>query len=317
MRKTRILVPALTLAATALLASSIAAAAPGDRFRERIRARMMERMQGQDGKVQRRAPDRTFSYGSDPLQKGDLWFPKDHINDHSVPLVIFVHGGGWKRGSKDSAASRYAPEHFTGLGYIYAAIDYRLVPAARVEDQAEDVARAVKALLDDYKKLGIDPSRVVLTGHSAGAHLVALVGTDERYLKKAGLSFASIRGVIPNDGAAYDVPAQMQDGPKIMQQTYAQAFGTDPARQRALSPTLQAAAPNAPDFLLIHVQRPDGVRQAEALEKALKAGGSRVQRNGFPGEKLQGHAEINRRLGDPTYAATGVVDAWLKALFSR
>ncbi|MFM5906757.1 MAG: alpha/beta hydrolase [Novosphingobium sp.] len=317
MRNKMILAPVLAFAAAALITTTIAQAAPGDRFRERIRARMAQRMQGQDAQVPRLAPAKTFSYGSDPLQKGDLWFPEGHINDHSAPLIVFVHGGGWKRGSKDSAASRYAPEHFTRAGYVYAAINYRLVPAARVEDQAEDVARAVKALLDDYKKLGIDPSRVVLTGHSAGAHLVALVGTDEQYLKKAGLSFANIRGVIPNDGAAYDVAGQVAQGGKFMKPTYEQAFGTDPARQKALSPMLHAAAPNAPDFLLIHVMRKDGVAQNKGLEAALKAAGTRVERREFPGEGLQGHAEINRRLGDPDYAATGAVDVWLKALFSR
>ncbi len=301
----------------ASLAPSMAGAAPGDRLRERIKARMAERMGTDDAQVPKLAPDKTFTYGSDPLQTGDLWFPKDHINDHSVPLIVFVHGGGWKRGSKDNAGSRYAPAHFTGFGYAYASIDYRLVPAARVEDQAEDVARAVRALIGDAKKLGIDTSRIVLTGHSAGAHLVALVGTDETYLKKAGLSFADIDGVIPNDGAAYEVSAQFAQAGRMMKATYEQAFGTDPARQKALSPTHHAVAPNAPAFLLIHVQREDGVSQNKVLEAALRNGGTKVQRNEFPGTGLQGHAEINRRLGDPTYAATGVVDTWLKDLFAR
>ncbi|MFM6932054.1 MAG: alpha/beta hydrolase [Novosphingobium sp.] len=278
---------------------------------------MAERMGADSAQVPNLAPDKTFTYGSDPLQTGDVWFPKGHINDHSVPLVIFVHGGGWKRGSKDNAASRYAPAHFTGLGYAYASIDYRLVPAVRVEDQAEDVARAVKALIGDAKKLGIDTSRIVLTGHSAGAHLVALVGTDETYLKKAGLTFADIDGVIPIDGAAYEVSAQLAQACRMMKATYEQAFGTDPVRQKALSPTHHAMAPNAPAFLLIHVMRDDGVAQNEALETALRNGGTKVQRNEFPGTGLQGHAEINRRLGDPAYAATGVVDAWLKARFGE
>jgi hypothetical protein len=59
------------------------------------------------------------------------------------------------------------------------------------------------------------------------------------------------------------------------------------------------------------------VRQAEALDKALAAGASKVERGSFPGEGLQGHAEINRRLGDPGYAPTATVDAWLKRVFSR
>ena len=102
-----------------------------------------------------------------------------------------------------------------------------------------------------------------------------------------------------------------------MHDTYLQAFGEDPARQRALSPTFQAAASNAPSFLLIHVQRKDGVAQNKALEAALQDGGTRVTRQGFPGDGVKGHMEINRSLGDPSYAATGVVDAWLKAVFGK
>ncbi len=252
-----------------------------------------------------------LSYGRDPVQVLDFW---PSAKGGKAPLIVFVHGGGWKRGSKDKATGQFKPVHFPAEGYAFASINYRLVPAATVEQQAADVALALKALL---ARADVDPRRVVLMGHSAGAHLVALVGTDERYLKGAGLSFADITGVIPIDGAAYDVPAQMTDGPQMMQETYAQAFGTDPARQRALSPTFQAGAPNAPDFLLLHVQRPDGVRQAAALSTALKAGGSRVEIGSFPGEGLEGHAEINRRLGDPGYAATATLDSWLRRVLVR
>lgn len=256
-----------------------------------------------------------MSYGGDPAQVLDFWpSAKGGQTSGKSPLIVFVHGGGWKRGSKDNATGQFKPEHFPAEGYAFASINYRLVPAASVEQQAADVAAAFRALL---ARADVDPRRVVLMGHSAGAHLVALVGTDERYLKAVGLSFADIAGVIPIDGAAYDVPAQMADGPQIMQSTYGQAFGTDPARQRALSPTFQADAPNAPQFLLLHVQRPDGIRQANALAAALRAGKSQVEVGSFPGTGLQGHAEINRRLGDPDYAPTAMVDGWLKRVFAR
>ncbi|GAA4774744.1 alpha/beta hydrolase [Novosphingobium ginsenosidimutans] len=313
----------LSLGAIALIGTTIAQAAPGDRLRERLKERMESRQGGsgerrgaqRDADAPRTRPDQTFAYGSDRLQQLDFYKAKGAAGP--APLVIFVHGGGWKRGSKDVAGSRYAPAHYTGLGYNYAAINYRLVPEATVEQQAADVAQSVRALLDRARELGIDRSKVVLTGHSAGAHLVALVGTDEQYLRSGGLSFRDLAGVMPNDGAAYDVAAQMKDGGPMMQDTYVQAFGTDPVRQRALSPTLQAAAPNAPRFLLIHVQRQDGVAQAKALEAALRQGGTTVERREFEGRGLQGHAEINRQLGNPDYPATAVVDAWLKSIFGR
>ncbi|WP_232494193.1 alpha/beta hydrolase [Novosphingobium kaempferiae] len=255
----------------------------------------------------------TISYGTERLQNLDFW---PAARKGPAPLVLFVHGGGWKRGSKDNATGRYKAAHYTAEGYAFASVDYRLVPEATVEQQAQDVADALAALLKRADSLGIARGKVVLMGHSAGAHLVALLGTDPQYLRKAGLSYADIRGVIPLDGAAYDVPGQMQEGPRVMGGTYRQAFGDDPARQRALSPTLQAAAPNAPAFLLLHVQRADGVRQAEALEAALRKAGTPVERQSVPGQGLRGHMQINRELGSPDYAATGVVDRWLAKVFA-
>jgi len=297
-------------------AASLTVSAPfadaREKMRDRLRERMAERMGADQGS---KAPgSETISYGSNPLQTLDVWRAKGA--EGPAPLVVFVHGGGWKHGSKDNATGQFKPVHYPGQGYVFASINYRLVPDATVEQQAADIASAVKALVDRAGSLGIDRRRIVIMGHSAGAHLVALVGTDERYLRGAGLSFADIAGVIPIDGAAYDVPAQMKDGPRVMQATYQQAFGADLARQKSLSPTLQATAPNARQFLLLHVQRPDGVRQAEALDKALTAGGSKVERGSVPGEGLNGHAEINRRLGDSSYAPTATVDAWLKQVFA-
>ena len=67
-----------------------------------------------------------------------------------------------------------------------------------------------------------------------------------------------------------------------------------------------------PAFLLLHVQRPDGVAQANSLADALKRAGAKVEVGSFPGEGLRGHMEINRKLGEPDYPATPVMDAWLK-----
>lgn len=259
----------------------------------------------------------TLRYGSGALQTLDFWPGTQNgaARKKPSPLVVFVHGGGWKRGDKDSATGRYKVAHYTGEGYAFASVNYRLVPDVTVEQQAQDIADALAALLKRADSLGIARGKVVLMGHSAGAHLVALVGTDSQYLRKAGLSYADIRGVIPIDGAAYDVPEQMQDAGRLMGGTYRQAFGTEPSRQRALSPTLQTAAPNAPQFLLLHVQRADGVRQAQELEAALRKAGTKVEREGFPGRGLPGHMQINRELGNPDYAATGVVDRWLARVF--
>lgn len=254
-----------------------------------------------------------IAFGVDKLQRLDFHAAK---TSKPAPLVLFVHGGGWKRGDKDNATGRFKPPHYNALGYHFASINYRLVPEATVEQQAADVAAALAELLRRADALKIDRSRVVLMGHSAGAHLVALVGTDPQYLRAVGLSLADVRGVIPLDGAAYDVPAQMGENARLMGDTYRQAFGTDPARQRALSPTHHAAAPNAPAFLILHVQRRDGTAQSRALGDALRKAGTDARVQAFAGRGLSGHMEINRRLGDPDYPATSVVDEWLANVFA-
>jgi acetyl esterase/lipase len=247
-----------------------------------------------------------LSYGKEPLQKLDYSKP----TKAGSPLIVFVHGGGWKRGDKRNATGQ-KDQYYVGKGYAFASVNYRLVPAATVEQQAQDVADALAYLLAHAESLGFDPKRVVLMGHSAGAHLAALVGTDLKYLENAGLSAASLRGVVPLDGACYDVPRQLLIGGKLMHDTYVEAFGSEKERQLALSPITHAAAPNAPEFLIVHVQRLDGIAQSRALGAALKAAGTPTEVRGFEGLGLEGHMEINRRIGDPAYPATAVIDAWL------
>ena len=299
----------LSCALLAILPASMVDARPGDR----LRARFGHQNAATAAPL---APGmQSFSYGTDRLQVLDYWPAQGATG--GAPLVVFVHGGGWQRGSKDNASGAWKAPHYTGLGYAYAAINYRLVPGATVEDQAADVAASLRYLIDHAGALRIDPQQIVLMGHSAGAHLVALVGTDERYLRAAGLSFASLKGVIPIDGAAFDVRRQIKDGGNFMHETYVEVFGSDPARQHALSPTYMAVRPNTPAFLLIHVQRKDGIAQNEALEAALRKVGTPVTRQSFPGDGLIGHMTINRSLGDPAYAATSVVDGWLKQRFGQ
>lgn len=288
---------------SSLWAISSVHAQPGGRLRELFTRR--QDPSAPSGKQE-------MSYGDDPLQKLDYWKPAVS----GSPLVIYVHGGGWKRGSKELSADTKAA-HYLPQGYAFASLGYRLVPNCKVEDQAQDVADAVAYLIKNAEKLGFDGKRIALMGHSAGAHLVALVGTDMRYLKKAGFGPKSLRGVIPLDGACYDVPRQIVEGGDFMHDTYIQAFGADPGRQRALSPTFHAAAPNAPSFLILHVQRVDGAAQSKALGEALRKADTPAVVKGFEGRGLAGHAEINRRMGDPFYPATPVVDEWLKSVFAK
>ena len=257
---------------------------------------------------------RTLSYGPDKLQTLDF-YPAPQ--GQRAPLVVFVHGGGWKRGDKSMMRGSDKLSDWHAKGYAVASLDYRLVPDARVEDQAADVAAGLAALRRQSTTLGFDPDRVVLVGHSAGAHLVALVGTDPQWLRGAGLPMTAVRGIVTLDGAGYDVPSQMGENSRLMGDTYEQAFGTDPARQLALSPTRHTAAPNAPAFLVLYISgRSDSKAQSEGLARGLRGAKTPVELHAVAGRGLKGHMEINRALGDPAYPATPIVDGWLARTFA-
>lgn len=249
-----------------------------------------------------------LSYGTDPLQKLDLLKP---ANTARAPILLFVHGGGWSIGDKRQAEGA-KPAHFATTGWAFASANYRLVPRATVEQQAADVASAIAWLRAHSAEQGLDPDRIVLMGHSAGAHLAALVGTDPRYLAAAGVPMTAIRGVVLLDGAAYDVPAQIKAPGNLVQPMYDAAFGSDPVRQRSLSPTLQAAAPNAANWLILPVAtRADSVAQSGRLAAGLTRAGSRASVVPVPDSS---HAKLNHQLGTDGDFATGEVDRFLTRL---
>jgi arylformamidase len=286
----------LLLSSLTVVASDAVSAAREDREAARIAA----------------SAKQALKYGPDELQAVDYWPGRTR----DAPLVVFVHGGGWKRGDKDMMDGSPKLTHWQELGYAVASVNYRLVPDNTVEQQGADVASAVAYLKNNAVRLGFDAKRIALVGHSAGAHLVALVGTDPSYFRGAGLSLSDVAGVVPLDGAAYDVAYQLDNAGILMRGTYRQAFGADPARHKALSPTLHTAGPNAPEFLILHVQRDDARKQSNDLAAALTRAGTPAKVQAFRGRGLRGHAEINRKLGEADYPATPVVDAFLKKVFS-
>ncbi|MDM7954906.1 alpha/beta hydrolase [Blastomonas sp.] len=248
----------------------------------------------------------TVPYGNDPRQAVDIYLPEQDRPTAGYPLIVYIHGGGWRNGNRSMVQGK--PDFFMRKGWAFASAGYRLLPEVPVEQQAEDVAAALRKLVAESRALGIDPDRIVIMGHSAGAHLAALVATDPDYLKA---DMARIKGVILLDGAAYDVARQMQDQPLIAKQLYTPAFGTAPARQARLSPITHSAAPNAGQWLIMHVaNRKDAAVQSNALGAALRAAGSRADVRSVEGEN---HMTINRNLGAEDNAHTRAVTAFLAA----
>lgn len=247
-------------------------------------------------------PDRTVSFGSHERQKVDVYSAGVPAG---APLVLFVHGGGWAFGNHSLVQDK--PAHFNAGGIAFASTGYRVLPHGSVENQAADVGAAIRALREQAEDIGFDPDRIVLMGHSAGAHLSALVATDPAY---AGSGSDAIRGVVLLDGAGYDVVSTMADRNAQARRLYDAAFGSDPVRQAALSPVTHVGGPDAPHWLVLHVaERRASREQSEKLALLLSQAGASATAQAITGTD---HGRMNRELGTEAGAMqTRAVDDFL------
>jgi acetyl esterase/lipase len=141
-----------------------------------------------------RTPD--LSYGGLPRQKLDIYRPRRPAPNAGV--VVFFYGGDWRAGSKDDY--RFVAEALTSRGYVAVLPDYRLYPAVTFPTFVEDGAMAIRWVKDNIARYGGDPDRVYLMGHSAGAHIAALLTLDGRYLNEVGLKRSAIRAAATLSG---------------------------------------------------------------------------------------------------------------------
>ena len=258
--------------------------------------------------------DLTRAYGEHALQQLDFY----SAGEGERPLVAFVHGGAWQFGDKARRPADMKAPFARGEGWHFASLNFRLVPEVGIAEMATDVAAGLAWLLAADGGLGIDPRRVVLMGHSSGAHLAALVGTDPRYLTRMGLPMEAIAGVIANDGAAYDARERSVRAEWLHRRLIAPALPADPERAADLSPAWHAAqAPNAASFLILHAARDHGARQAQLLEAALQQAGTPVERHGFAGSGVRAHVMLSRRFGTEGFPATDIARRWLRERFAR
>lgn len=250
-------------------------------------------------------PDTTLEYGDDPRQIIHFY----NTESADAPLILFIHGGGWTFGNPLSTI-HYKADHFTSTGYAFASVGYRLVPDVRVEDQANDIVTAIAHLQDSAANLGFDVDRIVLMGHSAGAHLAALTATDERV---SGPVLDAIAGVVLLDGAGYDVPRQMASDDTNYPELYLQAFGEDRARQHLLSPLTHVGGRDAPDWLILHVAyRENSTQQSRLLADALEGANANASAVAV---RRTSHGRMNQELGIEGDFTTRQVDEFLARLF--
>lgn len=229
-----------------------------------------------------------------------------------LPVVIFVHGGGWFRGDKSNVDAK--PAAFNGHGYVFVSVNYRLIPEVNVTDQMGDVARAVAWVKKNIARYGGDPAYIFLMGHSAGAHMVALLGTDESHLRAEGLALTDIRGVISLDTQTYDLVPLLTNIPEEAGgDVYWETFGHDPKFWKEMSPqTYIAAGRNIPPFFIVYT----GDKKSRALISewffaALQE--ADIPSVLFPAPEKT-HGQINREFGLPNDRVSTVIFTWLEKL---
>lgn len=250
-----------------------------------------------------------IAYGAAPQQTLDVYRPKDAPVGPGVPLIVMVHGGAWVTGDKASAnVVTHKVEHWVAKGYALVSINYRLVPVAGPLEQADDVAHALAYVQAHAVEWGADASRLVLMGHSAGAHLVLLVASSPSIAARAGAR--PWRATVALDSAAFDLTTLMAERHPGF---FDQAFGTDPAYWRQASPLLQLNGPLAAPLLAVcSSQRRDPCAQAWAFaDRAASLGGASV--SVLPVDLS--HGQINTLLGTPS-RYTAEVQAFIESLGS-
>lgn len=242
--------------------------------------------------------------------KSGIKYPSD--NDGMSPIIVFIHGGSWRAGTYLDSLGSKKVYHLTNQGYAFASVNYSLVPTVKVNDQVQEVASSIAYLVRNASTLGFDPRRIILMGHSSGAYVVALLGTDLKYLNRACVDIEAIKGIIALDGSNFNAAAEVLDSPGPIAQNMFAGLGRDVQHLRDMSPTYHARSPNAGAFLLLQAQRQGDIRQAVEFEAALLAAGTRAVVRVFEGDFFEGHIAMLLRLGEEGYPATAVVDEWLR-----
>ncbi|MCY1161061.1 alpha/beta hydrolase fold protein [compost metagenome] len=235
-------------------------------------------------------PLKNIAYGPHPQQAMDVYFPTQPLTDKTpAPLIVMVHGGAWTIGDKNNAAVvKNKVDYWSKQGWIFISINYRLVPNATLQQQTQDIAEALIYIQNQAPNWHADSKRLVLMGHSAGAHLVSLLTTRPLWLTSQPQPW---RATVALDSAAYHVEKIMQNRHSHF---YDQAFSDQPSNWKMLSPISQLHQA-LPAFLAVcSTTRPDQpCTQAQQFIQQAQKLGTKAQLLPLP----LSHIEINKSLG--------------------
>lgn len=200
-------------------------------------------------------------YGPHPLQRFDVYAP---ANAKNAPVIVMVHGGGWVIGDKASkGVAGNKRDHWVGKGYLFVSVNYRMLPGADPLEQARDVERAIDAIAEKAHLWGGDRRKLIVMGHSAGGHLVALLAA------RGGTKW---RAAVFLDSGAFDVVDIMQRRHMAL---YDDAFGSDEDFWRRTSPYHALTKASVPMLAVCSTKRPISCANAERfIGKARSLGTS-------------------------------------------
>jgi acetyl esterase/lipase len=205
--------------------------------------------------------------------------------------IVYTYGGGWHSGSGKSATP--IAEKLRALGYGCVLVSHRLFPPRTFPAQAEDLAAAFAWVKAQISNRGGDPQKLVLAGHSSGAHLSLLLATDPRFLAAHKIAIADISAVVGlstpvdltrhADGHGY--------GDVLLSGPGAAVFGRNEALMRDASP-IEHVSRGLPATLLAVGEKDFPMLEADARAFARKAAavGSSVQVVVAPGKDHMGMA---------------------------
>ncbi|MEO8461406.1 MAG: alpha/beta hydrolase [Dokdonella sp.] len=204
----------------------------------------------------------------------DIYRPQSATGDKPPPIVVFFYGGSWKMGERGQY--RFVGDKLAQNGMLAVLPDYRTYPQVKFPAFMEDAANAVAWICQHASEIGGDPSRIFIAGHSAGAHIAGLLGTDGRYLQAVGITPKDLAGVIGVAGP-YDFLPFTDDW-------MVDIFGSD-AESQTRSQPINFVDGDEPPFLLIYGGDDKVVwpRNSENLAVKLRQHGESVRLVKIPG----------------------------------
>ncbi len=234
-----------------------------------------------------------IAFGPDPRQRLNLYTPRKPIDNS--PVVLFFYGGGWRDGSKEDY--EFVASALVREGISVVIPDYRLYPDVQFPDFVGDAAKAARWIHDNGARHGLRPGPFYLMGHSAGAHIAAMLATDKRYLAVEEIDPQLIAAWIGLSGPYDFLPLATPGLEAIF-----------PPRLRHASQPVRFVSPQTPPALLIHGDDDDVVywRNSANMASVLQANGVDVEFKTYAGT---GHARVVAALAPPLqWAAPTLAD---------